>query len=137
MSLEYAETRIKEALEQAGNSPKRAQQLLMTWALKDPLLLHVLVKPHLNGIIAYNLDRVASGRSDRARKKAETPISAKKSKPDETPLSFGKELLKAVIADGAVSFGLENGQVGKRKKASENHAETMRRIAKRKPRLDS
>lgn len=132
MPLEYAESRIKEALEIAGGNRTKACQQLISWMAEDVRLLQILTRPHLNGIVAYNVERVASGRSEKARKKFESGAPAKKIKANETPMDFGKELLRALVGEGAPAFGLENGQIGKKRKASKGHEDALRQMARTK-----
>lgn len=137
MSLEYAESRIKEALKLHKGNPAKAQQQIIAWIYEDAKLLHALAKPHLSGIVAYNIERVASGRSDPQKKqapKSEKPVStsaprkpaaAAASKPE----AFGLEILKAVAAKPEI-FGLEDlGAQKKRGAASQRHVDAIKAIA--------
>lgn len=128
MSLEYVERKISEALKQSKGNTTKARQTVIKWCQEDAKLLHGLTSAHLNGIVAYNIDRIASGRSDKSKKKAPAkPAPAGKEK-------FGMELLKAVVNSGSV-FGMEAGQAPRKKgQASQQHIDAIKKLtAKNKP----
>ncbi|NCT41402.1 MAG: hypothetical protein GW778_07065 [Alphaproteobacteria bacterium] len=132
MLLEYAERRIAEALKLAKGNQARARQQVIAWALSDDKLLKALTKSHLSGIVAYNIERVASGRAAAARKN-QKPIqnpAAATAKPKKEP-DFGVELLRAVASSSSEVFGLENGSagIGRPKQVSQNHINAIRAIA--------
>ncbi len=132
MSLEYAESRIKEALKLAKGNATRARQQIIAWTYEDAKLLHALTKPHLSGIVAYNIDRVASGRAEaqKAQQVQKPQAPAKQSKKEP---AFGMELLKAVASSSADVFGLEhNAPLGRRGQTSQNHIDAIRAIASKK-----
>lgn len=132
MSLEYAERRIKEALKQAKGNTTRARQQVIAWTYEDAKLLHALTKNHLSGIVAYHIERVASGRGE--KDKAPPPPKPKqsaKAKEDR----FGMEILKAIVDSDAEVFGLESGGAPrKRGQASQDHINAIHKMAsKTKP----
>lgn len=133
MSLEYAEAKIKEALKASGGNMARARQQIIAWSMEDAKLLQALTKPHLNGIIAYNIERVASGRAA-ASKKNEAPKAANApqnaSNHQKKQPEFGMELLKAVASSSSEVFGLENNAgFSRRGKASQDHINAIKAIA--------
>ena len=134
MSLEYAERRIAEALKLSKGNQARARQQVTAWALQDDKLLQALTKSHLSGIVAYNIERVASGRAAAARK-VQKPVQkpANKSKPKQEA-DFGVQLLKAVASSSSEVFGLENGSAGVTRpgQVSQNHINAIRAIATNK-----
>lgn len=127
MSLEYAQTRIKEALRLAKGNKTKARQQIIAWTYEDPKLLHELTKNHLTGIVAYHLERVAAGKAEPQKKavpKAKKP--AQKKKED----AFGMEILKAVASSDSQMFGFtEPG--GSRRQVSQNHMNAIRQMAAR------
>ncbi len=129
MSRDYAERRIKEAIRLSKGNMIRARQQVIAWTYEDAKLLHELTKPHLTGIVAYNIERVLSGRSA----KVEKPASPQK--PVVRDEEFGVEILKAVAASNAAVFGQEgNAAPAKRGKASRQHIDAIHQIAsKSKP----
>ena len=64
MSREYAEKRIKEALHLTRGNIAKARQQVIAWTHDDMKLLHALTKPHMTGIVAHAVGRVASGKTD-------------------------------------------------------------------------
>lgn len=133
MSLEYAENRIKEALKLCGGNQIKARQQVIAWTFEDAKLLHALAKPHLSGIVAYNIERVASGRADTARAKNATAQKAESPapKPQAREEAFGIELLKA-IAGSSQMFGLEDaGAPRKRQPVSQKHIDAIKAMAAR------
>ena len=131
MSLEYAEARIAEALKLAKGNQTKARQQVINWALQDDKLLQALTKSHLSGIVAYNIERVASGRAAVAKKAAPKQEAPKKSNQQG---DFGVELLKAVASSSSEVFGLENGSsgIGRPGQVSQNHINAIRAIASKK-----
>ena len=131
MSLEYAERRIAEALKLAKGNQAKARQQVIAWALNDDKLLKALTKSHLSGIVAYNIERVASGRAAAARK-AQKPIEkAAATAAPQKEAGFGVELLRAVANSSSEIFGLENGSsgIGRPKQVSQDHINAIRAIA--------
>lgn len=124
MSLEYVERRINEALDQAKGNVTKARQLVIKAAQDDLRLLHGLTKAHLNGIVAYNIERVASGRSDKGKKKPAPLAKPKTPQKDK----FGMEILKAVVSSDSI-FGLESGAPRKKGQASQQHIDAIRKMA--------
>src|SRR5262245_28489566 len=125
MSLEYVERRIEEALKAAKGNSTKARQTVIKWCQDDAKLLHGLTQAHLNGIVAYNIDRVISGRSDKNKKKS-TTVKPKAPPPKE---KFGMEILKAVVNSGSI-FGLEAGAAPRKKgQASQQHIDAIKKLA--------
>ena len=137
MSLEYAQSRIKEALKLSGGNQVKARQQIIAWTFEDAKLLHALAKPHLSGIVAYNIERVASGRAEAASKQnteaksePKTPKASANAKTKEE--QFGLEILKAV-AGSAEIFGLEDpGAPRRRGGVSQSHMDAIRAITETK-----
>lgn len=132
MSKEYAEDRIKDALRMHGGNLTLARQQIMSWAFEDSRLLAGLARPHLNGIIAYQVERVASGRADKERQAA--PVAAQKSAQTKQGAyreeNFGLDLLRAVAASDAAIFGMESvARPMKKGAASTQHIDAIRHIA--------
>jgi len=133
MSLEYAESKIKEALALSKGNEAKARQKIIAWAAEDSALLYALAKPHLSGIVAYQVERVASGRAEKTARKV-TPEPKAAPQPTTKKDSFGMELLKAVAATDATIFGLEDsGRPRKRTVASDKHIEALKAIAAKSP----
>jgi len=141
MSLEYAEQRIKEALKLSGGSQVKARQQIIAWTFEDAKLLHALAKPHLSGIVAYNIERVASGRAEAAKqakaepdKKAQPKKSKTNGKDQEEP--FGLEILKAVAGSSEI-FGLEDpGAPTQRTGVSQSHVDAIRAMTAKTKKSD-
>lgn len=136
MSLEYAEHRIKEALKLSGGNQIKARQQIIAWTYEDAKLLHALAKPHLSGIVAYNIERVASGRADAAKsvkaedKKPPAKKAAANGKAKEEV--FGLEILKAVAGSPEI-FGLEDpGAPRKKSGVSQSHVDAIQAIVSKK-----
>ena len=123
MSREYAETKIREALKLCDGNMKRARQQLMTLAQDDLKLLSAIVQPHLDGIIAYQVERVASGRAEMEQRHPNEPLP----KPGE---NFGMDLLRAVASSDVTVFGQDDTSFNrKRKTASKQHIDAIHKIA--------
>lgn len=139
MSLEYAQLRIKEALKLSGGNQIKARQQIIAWTYEDAKLLHALAKPHLSGIVAYNIERVASGRADAAKtakeqpkKQTAKPAANHKAKEEQ----FGLEILKAVAGSPEI-FGLEDpGAPRKKSGVSKSHVDAIQAIISKKKKSD-
>lgn len=134
MPESYVERRIKEALKKANGNALKARQLIISWCMEDVKLLQSLTKAHLNGIVAYNIERVMAGRNGEKQKApAAAPAPAKAAaatgkKPGKN--AFGKEILRAVAGDKGAQFGLEGyGPIPKRGKASQQHINALKLMA--------
>ncbi len=124
MSREYAEDKIREALRINGGNIALSRKQIMIWAHDDAALMRAIASPHLDGIIAYQVERVASGRAElENRHPSETP----KEKPKEDD-NFGMNLLRAVAASDATVFGQDNVITPKRKQASKQHIDAIHKM---------
>ncbi len=129
MSREYADNKIKEALRMHGGNTALARQQVITWSQDDPQLLRALARPHLDGIVSYQVDRVASGRAQ-AQQKPEPTRRPKQQEQQPQEENFGMDLLRAVAATGATVFGHEDGAPpAKRRAASKQHIEAIHKLA--------
>ena len=124
MPKPYAEEKIREALTMHNGNIAMARRQIMGWAQDDEKLLRALVQPHLDGIVAYQVERVASGRAEIEKRRPDIANSAN----DE---NFGMDLLRAVAASKAAVFGHENsaGAPIKRSTASKQHMDAIRQMA--------
>ena len=133
MPESYVERRVKEALKKANGNALKARQLIISWCMEDSRLLQSLTKAHLNGIVAYNIERIMAGRGapkqpPAARGPAPSQAAAAGKKPGKN--SFGKEILRAVAGDSGAQFGLEGyGPIPKRGKASQQHINALKLMA--------
>lgn len=135
MSIEYAQMRIKEALRQNGGHVGKAQKQVVAWARQDSRLLLALTQHHLNGITAYHIERVASGRGDRLPEVPRAPVVSEPPRAESSKKSdsFGMQVLKAVVREDPTIFGMEAYSTPpKRGQASQRHVDTIHRIAKQK-----
>ncbi len=124
MSKEYAEEKIREALGLHGGNTARARKHLIGLAQSDLKLLSALTLPHLDGIISYQVDRVASGRAELEKRHPQSaPSPAKKQD------NFGMDLLRAVAASESAVFGQQNPMGNRRKGASRQHIDAIHQIA--------
>lgn len=128
MSLEYADERVAEALRQTDGNQAKARQLIITWAMSDTKLLQALTRHHLKGIVAYHVERVASGRATKPKAVPERPQKAKAQSDDE----FGMEILKAIANSSSAIFGLEGYSSPQgRRQASQSHIDAIKQMAER------
>lgn len=136
MSLDYVEARVKEALKLAKGNKIKAQKQVLAWTFEDTKLLHAITKAHLSGIIAYNVERVASGHADRKRAAAaiEKKTRPEKASPRADDPAFGMEILKVVAGNSGAVFGHESSSgaaPSRTGQASKRHEDTMRLLAAR------
>lgn len=135
MSREYAEKRIKEALKKTNGNAVKARQQVIAWTYEDSKLLHALTKAHLTGIVAYNIERILSGRG--AAEESPVPASAPTKKKTEEE-NFGTELLKAVAGNSGAMFGLEAYSTSSRKrpKVSKAHLQAIQAMTRKSTKSD-
>ncbi len=123
MSKEYAESKIKDALKLCNGNIGLARQHIVALAQEETFLLKALVRPHLEGIVSYQVERVASGRAEREEKHPELPSP----KIDD---DFGMKLLRAAVSQDVKVFGRDSmRQPRKRKVASKQHIEAIHKMA--------
>ncbi len=124
MSKEYAEDKIRQALKTHGGNVALARKQVMLWSHDDAALMRAIAAPHLDGIIAYQVERVASGRAELEKRH---PKAATKAKKEEE--NFGMNLLRAVAASDSAVFGMEDSTRPKRKTASKQHIDAIHKMA--------
>ncbi len=123
MSREYAEQKIREALRANGGNVARARVQIIAWSKTDSALLQALTRPHLDGIVSYQVERVASGRAEIEKRQ---PQRVEQPKQDD---DFGMDLLRAVVATDVPVFGHENSTTPvKRKGASKQHLDAINQM---------
>ncbi len=122
MNRDYAERRIKEALQASGGNEAKARQQIIAWALDDNKLLHELVAPHITGIVAHAVGRVATMKDKPLPK---DPLKAKKVETGKED-TIGLEILKAIALGNPAQFGLESGVTTKKQQASQRHIDAIR-----------
>ena len=123
MTREYADSKIKDALKLCNGNLGLARQQIVAIAQEDTELLKALVKPHLDGIVAYQVERVSSGRAELEKRHPEAP-------PPSIEENFGMELLRAVASEGVAVFGQEGGGFPKKRKvASKEHIDAIHKLA--------
>ena len=123
MSREYAEDKIREALRMHGGNVALARKQVMLWSHDDAALMRAIASPHLDGIIAYQVERVASGRAELEKRHPETTPEVKEEE------DFGMNLLRAVAASDSAVFGMEDSTRPKRKTASKQHIDAIHKMA--------
>ncbi|MGH1455589.1 MAG: hypothetical protein ACRBDI_02305 [Alphaproteobacteria bacterium] len=124
MSKEYAEEKIRESLSLHGGNTARARKHLISLAQNDLKLLSALTLPHLDGIVSYQVDRVASGRAELEKRHPESASPSIKKQDN-----FGMDLLRAVAASESTVFGQQNPVGSRRKIASKQHIDAIHKIA--------
>lgn len=139
---QYVQKCIIQALKAAGGNKARALQQVMAWAAKDMNLLQGLTRAHLNGIVAYHIERVASRQgggtmnnvspAPRIKPQASQP-KREMVKPSQGN-AFGQQILRAASSGNAQMFGMESYQSPTRPseedgKTSQRHIDAMMHIA--------
>jgi hypothetical protein len=135
MAQSYLQTCILEALEKAKGNETKARALIASQALEDDQLLLALAKPHLSGIVAHAVGRIAiQDKAKKSRKADEdlppipkVPAKAAKGKKDN---DFGLDLLKALGGANVAKFGTEDAAPRIAKKpASQQHVNALKLMA--------
>lgn len=126
----YSEGKLREALRLAEGDEGRAVRLVLGWVGDDPELLLGLARPHLNGIVAYAVNRAARHVEQEPEPEPPPEMPDFDSLPGE---AFGKELLKAVAFGQPTRFGREalapNPLAPKKHGASRRHIDAIYQIA--------
>lgn len=131
-SLGYLEACIAEALVQSGGNLTAARRLLATRVQLDVRLLQALAAPHMAGIIAYHVDRVARRGSDVLQALQPSPKTSQTNKTLPTlPADFAHDLLSAIVSNQGPLFGQGAGEAPPvhRTIASPTHVQALRTIA--------
>ncbi len=137
MTLDYAENRIREALRLSGGNVSQARRQIQAWLYEDHKLILSLTRPHLNGIIAYAVDRVlnaqmrgeddSEGEGDDAQTIAKAKTAAASKRRSD---AIGREILKSFAAQDTARFGHENSAPPtSRKAASQAHVDAIHLMA--------
>ncbi len=130
MDREYAESRIRDALNASDGNAAKARQILLSWAIEDNRLLHELVAPHISGIVAHAVNRVMTMKKKPAP--APTPVAAPEKSDKASKDPFGMEILKAIALGNPAQFGQENGVPLKKQQASQRHIDAIREMVSKK-----
>ena len=128
MSLNYTENRIKEALRLSNGNVHAAQKQIFAWLYEDHKLLLDITRPHLNGIVAYSVQRVLSrmlkSDDELLEEEAQDALISSSKK------SVGKEILKGFASRQAPQFGKESIAAPiRRKAASQHHVDVMHMLS--------
>lgn len=128
MSIDYAEKKVVEALEKAGDNKAKARKLLMTWIQTDHKLLLGLTAVHLKGIIPYWVERMERKESV----VAEVSEQIKAPQITKEPKSFGEAMLRSFAGQKTAVFGLETGNTPLQKRAaSQKHIDAIKFLAQK------
>ena len=118
MSDDYIRQKVKEALAATDGNRHDAQKLLITWAVRDPILLLGMTKPHLKAIAAAVIDHTV-------RSKSSSGVQ------DDGPDQLPRTAIDDIVSSATMRVPLD-----KRKKqnlpppkSTERQATTMRRLA--------
>lgn len=131
MAKSYLQTCILEALAKAGGNQNKAQKIIALQAVEDPQLMLALAKPHLTGIVAHAVGRIAI--QENAKKASSydgLPAKPVVEKARNDATGFGIDLLKALGGQNVPKFGMEEAapRLG-RKQASQQHVNALKLMA--------
>jgi hypothetical protein len=127
MDRDYAEQRIREVLKASKGNAAAARQKIIAMAMDDTKLMHELVAPHITGIVAHAVNRVAT------MKDKPVPKAPEKVSMDPAKDPFGMEILKAIALGKPAQFGLESGVTTKKQAASQRHVDAIRQMVSKTP----
>lgn len=137
----YVQACLVKALKASGGNKTRAIQQVMAWARQDMELLQGLTKAHLNGIVAYHVDRIAGGQGMEAPRPAPGKATAKPAARPQRQMvkpaqgsPFGQQILRAASSGNAAMFGMEGYQSPTKppedgQKTSQRHIDALMHIA--------
>jgi len=129
MSINYTENRVKEALRLHNGNTAEAKKQIFAWLYEDHKLLLDMTRPHLNGIVAYSvqrtLNRMLKSDEEILQETAEDAAMSSSAKN-----KVGKELLRGFVSKEAPQFGQESVAAPLRKKAaSQKHVDVMHMLS--------
>lgn len=129
MSINYTENRVKEALRLHNGNTSEAKKQIFAWLYEDHKLLLDMTRPHLNGIVAYSvqrtLNRMLKSDEEILQETAEDAAMSSSAKN-----KVGKELLRGFVSKEAPQFGQESVAAPLRKKAaSQEHVDVMHMLS--------
>lgn len=131
MAQSYLQTCILEALQKAKGNETKARALIASQALEDDQLLLALAKPHLSGIVAHAVGRIAIQVKAKKNREAELPPLPKTpAKTGKKENDFALDLLQALGGINVPKFGVEDAapRVAK-KQASQQHVNALKLMA--------
>lgn len=131
MPPSYLQTCIQEALKKAKGNETKARALIAAQAMEDEKLLQALAKPHLSGIVAHAVGRIAiQQKNKKAESYDELPVAPKAPRGGKSENEFGLDLLKALGGANVPKFGVEDAapRMGK-KQASQQHVNALKLMA--------
>lgn len=131
MAPSYLQTCILDALIKAKGNEAKARQIISILALQDEKLLLALAKPHLSGIVAHAVGRIAIQQKGKKSSSLEDlPAVPKPPKSGKSENEFGLNLLKALGGINVPKFGTEDAapRMGK-KQASQQHVNALKLMA--------
>lgn len=135
MAQSYLQSCILDALEKAKGNETKARALIASQALEDDQLLLALAKPHLSGIVAHAVGRIAIQVKAKKNRKAEEalppiPKAPAKGTKIKKENEFGLDLLQALGGANVPKFGSEDAapRVAK-KQASQQHVNALKLMA--------
>lgn len=131
MTQSYLQQCVLEALEKAKGNQNKAQKIIALKAMEDFILLQALVKPHLTGLVAHAVGRIAI--QNNARKEGsynDLPVKPIVKSVKNDMQGFGLDLLRALGGPDVPKFGMEDAvpRLGK-KQASQQHVNALHLIA--------
>jgi len=127
MSLEYAMSRVRDALEKSDGNHLKAQRLLLSWVEKDQTLLIGLVAPHLQSIVTHAVNHAGTPRGASGGKKVQV-------EPAQTG-EFGAAVLESLKGGRSDAGGFGFGEAAPRAalskpgKASQSHVDAIHQLA--------
>lgn len=134
MSSDYVDRRIREALRLHGSNDAKTKKQIHAWLYEDHKFVLELMRPHMNGIIAYALTRTKNRllEEHQASKMKHAPQQqeAQASTATEKEEGFGETILRSFVSERAARFGYESSAAPiRRKAASQTHIDTMHLLA--------
>lgn len=123
----YAQQKIREALAASKGNRKKSEDMVRAMALDDARLLGELMGPHLAGVIAHAVARVAEGKEDEVSpKRPDKPVPV--AFPQD---AFGRDLVRAITSKDVNGFGMPQPKTleAKPKPASKQHVDAIKALA--------
>ncbi len=130
MSRDYADKKIKQALQVNDNDIKRTSRDIIELCVRDHDFLLGITEPFLRGIIGHSVQRVAKPELKTADKTLEPKVLDVEALSAQTGL--GADIVKTVIGSKGHKFGTQDktrSTLGRKTKASKKHVDAMKMLA--------
>lgn len=132
MSRDYADKKIKQALQVNDNDIKRTSRDIIELCVRDHDFLLGITEPFLRGIIGHSVQRVAKPALKTSDKKLDPAPKMLDVETLSAQTGLGADIVKTVMGSKGHKFGTQDktrSTLGRKTKASKKHVDAMKMLA--------